>query len=319
MPNAGRDKYTDPISPLCPPSIKVWSDALKIVNTNPGRRVSNVHLPNSGYAFPEPGLFIGVTNSEKQARFFYNWLKFRPALLYRLLAASGAKPISNQLWRTMLSLPLERDDPVVESQTSSTTSSTKSNSRREIIQTLLAEVFKTSDIRLNLALSDNVFWHQHQVHIERLPELAVVQEILWELHELNFRFEFLALDHHAHDPMLGMNAESREEMVLACFPGSSEGVSMLVADICFAHCGLAAGNWQERAPHILAMKKVMQSWRGFRDVQFVAVDQLAEKGVADYTEQEIVAMETALAKFCTQSFFDFFGRAAIVPRRLASS
>ena len=85
--NAGRNKYADLISPLCPPSIEVWRHALQCVDTNPRRRVIDVRLPNSGYAFPEPGLFLGVTTMEKQARFFFNWLKYQPALLYRLVAA----------------------------------------------------------------------------------------------------------------------------------------------------------------------------------------------------------------------------------------
>ena len=110
---------------------------------------------------------------------------------------------------------------------------------------------------------------------------------------------------------MSKDGKSREDMILACFPGT-EGVSILVADISLAHRGLAAEKWQERAPHVVAMRDVMQSWTGFDDAHLSV-----EKEVKEYTEGEIVVMETALAKFYVQSFFDFFGRAAILPRRLA--
>ena len=154
-------------SPLCPPPIEAWRNVLQRVDTDPGRRVSDARLPNSGYALPEPGLFLGVTTTEKQARFFVNWLKYRPALLYRLVAKSGAKPVGNQMWRTLLSLPLEHDGSVVKSQPSST----KSASRHELIRALLEEASKMADIELNSAPSNTVFWHEHPVHPERLPEI----------------------------------------------------------------------------------------------------------------------------------------------------
>ena len=40
------------------------------------------------------------------------------------------------------------------------------------------------------------------------------------------------------------------------------------------------------------------------------------KGVDHYSESEIEAAELALATFYTQTFYDFFGRAAVIPRRL---
>ena len=111
------------------------------------------------------------------------------------------------------------------------------------------------DIQLNSTPSNTVFWNQHQVHADRLPEPRVAQEILWELYELNFRFEFLALEYHA----TMSKDKSREDMILACFPGGG-GESVLVATISSAHLGLAAETWQARVPHVVAMRDVMESW-----------------------------------------------------------
>lgn len=302
--NASRNKYTNMISPLSPSPIETWRDALQCVDTNPARRVSDVRLPNSGYAFPEPGLFLGVTSTEKQARFFFNWLKYRPALLYRLTAASGPKPVSNQLWRTLLSLPSE---PALQPQTSST----KSAANHNIVYTLLDEASKTAGLQLNATTPVTIHWHQHQIDVKQLPPPKVAQEILWELHELNFRCEFLALDHHAHDPIQTNSSYLREEMVLACFPHGGDA-TILVTDVSLATRGLAAEDWRERAPYIIAMRTVLQSWMGFPHVAAT----LIEKEIDAFEEQEIMMMETTLTRFYTQTFFNFFGRAAILPRRL---
>ncbi len=75
----------------------------------------------------------------------------------------------------------------------------------------------------------------------------------------------------------------------------------------------------DRAPFIIAMKNVVRTWTGFEKVLRGCgqVDLNANQDVAAYSESEINAMELALATFYTQSFYDFFGRAAVIPRRLA--
>jgi hypothetical protein len=40
---------------------------------------------------------------------------------------------------------------------------------------------------------DHVLWHEQELPMGVLPSGKVCQEILWELYELNFRFELLAL------------------------------------------------------------------------------------------------------------------------------
>ena len=71
---------------------------------------------------------------------------------------------------------------------------------------------------------------------------------------------------------MSKDGKSREDLILACFPGRGEVDNT----------------------HLLVGKEI-----------------------EEYSEGEIVVMESALAKFYAQSFFDFFGRAAILPRRLA--
>jgi len=56
---------------------------VKNVVVNP-HKDAPVNQDDRGYVFPDPGLFLGVSTPEGQAKFFYNWLKYRPALIYRL-------------------------------------------------------------------------------------------------------------------------------------------------------------------------------------------------------------------------------------------
>ena len=201
-------------------------------------------------------------------------------------------------------------EPVLRS-TSQRQTTTKSASRRETIQILLQSCLQSNEIQLSTSPALNtILWHEQKLSAGILPEVRIAQEILWELYELNFHFELLALDRRAHTGLL-FDAISRQEMILACFPGN-EGGSMLVANTELACRGLAAENWKERTPYIIALKNVMKTWRGFSGVGARWVD--ANSG----SEEEIIALEVVIAKFYTQSFFDFFGRAAIVPRRLPS-
>ena len=136
----------------------------------------------------------------------------------------------------------------------------------------------------------------------------MAQEILWEIYELNFRFEFKALDHRAHIPVGGVDGPPRDQLILACFPGQT---SLPVAPITSAREGLGAIEWRARRCSIIAMRTVMQTWRGFNGAQFHIT-----KGVDDLSEREFHEVEWAVAHFYTQSFFNHFARAAIVPHTL---
>lgn len=310
-------------------AIPAWRDALKNVVVNPTRDAS-LNPGDRGYAFPDPGLFFGVTTPEGQAKFFYNWLKYRPALIYRLAGHhSNAKPLSSQDWRTMLHLPIpELQEPPRPHPTSLSAlpkrppvgglDQTRSAKRFEIIQALLQGFMNVDGVQINDMPTNEIIWQEQRLSPGELPGQRVAQEILWELYELNFRFEFMALDSRAHTPpAVPTNRLSREDLLLKCFPGNIGG-SFLVAPTEFSHQGLAAGTWRDRAPFIVAVKNVVCTWPGFHEVneRCNGVDLDENKGVDHYSESEIEAAELALATFYTQTFYDFFGRAAVIPRRL---
>lgn len=343
---AGRDKFQEPSSPFLPLPIVAWRDALKKVIVNP-KRDPSLNKNDGGYVFPSPGLFFGVGTPEVQAKFFYNWLKYRPALIYRLTAQNlNPRPLSSQFWRSMLHLPIDGQIPPRRASTlpsplslptrppsiSHTTvpsdlqntsgqqDQTKSAKRLEVIQALLQDCLNVDGLQINHTPTNDIFWQEQQLSPGALPVQKVAQEILWELSELNFRCEFMALDLRAHAPTatgaMPTNVP-REDLLLQCFPGNITG-SILVVQRDFAHQGLAASNWKDRAPFILAFLNVVRTWSGFDKVlqSCTDVDLTVTQDVEAYSRGAIDAAENAIAGFYTQSFYDFFGRAAIIPRRL---
>jgi hypothetical protein len=56
-----------------------------------------------------------------------------------------------------------------------------------------------------------------------------------------------------------------------------------------------------------------------RDVQCIWLEIMAMLDymeINDYSENDVLQLEDAIARFYTQSFFRFFGRAATIPARL---
>jgi hypothetical protein len=326
-----------------------WRDALKNVVVNP-HKDAPVNHDDRGYVFPDPGLFLGVSTPEGQAKFFYNWLKYRPALIYRLSGHNlNSKPLSTQTWRTMLHLPIDGFQPpphphsmskstlagpvssvpvrapsAAQNKPKSTLSAnvsgkqTKSAKRIEVIHSLLQNCLNVDDVQVNDTPTNEIFWQGQKLSAGELPDHQVGQEILWELAELNFCFEFMALDWKAHTPpAIPADHVSRDDLLLRCFPGKLGG-SLLVAQREFAHQGLSASSWQDRAPFIMAVREIMCTWPGFDKVKAgcSGVDLDKNQDVERYSESEVDVMEVAVATFCTQTFYDFFGCAATIPRRL---
>jgi hypothetical protein len=137
---------------------------------------------------------------------------------------------------------------------------------------------------------------------------STCEEILWELADLNFRFELLALDAratgHRPDP-------DRQQLITSCFPGGKGGVgSLLVADLGAANHGLASENWEEKAPYLMVLKKIMATWQG-TPPPIIRVTKYA------WSKREIEDLEVAIATFYVQSFYNNFRRAPVVPRGLS--
>jgi hypothetical protein len=285
-----RKKIELPQSPLLPTSIPSWHEALLSTDMDPSQidttRPFSVH--DRHYLFPNPTLFV-TANETRRARYFATWEAIRPACLYRVYSSfSSAPPLANQQWRDMLF-----------SDFGSGATDSKAARNRQHLLDLFGNTLEELNINIDSISASNV------PHFPTVP-LSESRKTLWELTELNFRFELMSLDKRASSRREDYD---RQEIICQC----CNTPSLLVADVRCANRGLASSKWRERLPSLLALRTLMRDWTGLKPSVLVLPD-LDSHDM--YSEQEVQQLEDAVARFYTQSFFRLFGRPATVPTHL---
>ncbi|KAJ7735323.1 hypothetical protein B0H16DRAFT_1467159 [Mycena metata] len=141
---------------------------------------------------------------------------------------------------------------------------------------------------------------------DAVPLLDVnrTKELLWELAEMNFRYEFLALDVRAS----GLN---QPDECQTCFMSPR----LIGMDFNESQRGFAALETDECLPYLLCMAGFMRDWS-------VPCERPKEidnaKGRTQWSADSIHGFESAITKYYTESFYELFGHAAVVPMRLDS-
>ena len=312
------------MSNIYPPAIPAWRRAAKNFNAQDVKFVNDLIPTDLGYIFPEPAAFVSVT-SQRQEALFRGWLKYRKMMLYRVSSCDfTAQPMPQGLWRDFLTLEhVAKLKSVNEgsglpngggslhglSQKKSksggrSSGSTKSEKHRQNAQDFLQNCLNAAEGVELVSSDEQLDWNGKAMESLNEPER---EEILWELAELNFRFELCALDSRATtaDP------RNRQELIAACFPGGIDGIgSLLVADLGAANHGLASENWEEKAPYLQALRKVVSTWRG-------EIPSIIQTEKYKWAKQEIQDLENAVASFYVLSFYNHFHRAPVVPRGLS--
>jgi hypothetical protein len=301
---AGRNKFLPSSSRLSPFPICAWSAGLRAVNQSPSLLIesskSSQHFGH--YAFPDPGLFVSPLTDEKKAKFVESWLRIRESWLMRL-ATEPSLAMSAQSWRDLLATDFSAVHEKAD---------TKAAKRRRLILALLipkSEHFP--DIKTRSTSGEPVIWQGSKYTPAVLPADHIVREILWELYHLNFAYEFLSLDRRACsnlDTSNDLQLMQRQVMILECF-SVDPFLSRSLPD---RNCGLAADGIEERLPFILPMVRVMQSWKGDKPSIF----NLAARSYQEISKCEALSFEEAATKYYCQQFFNYFGRAAMVPHGL---
>lgn len=301
---AGRNKYLPLIGPLSPFSIPAWSAGLQAVDQSPSRLVevskSSKHFGH--YAFPDPGLFVSPASDTKKAKFIESWLRIREGWLMRL-ATETSLAMSAQNWRDLLAIDLsaihEKND-------------TKAAKRRKQILALLtpkSEHFP--EIKTRSTSGEPVIWQGNKYPPGCLPADHIVRGVLWELYCLNFAYEFLSLDRRTCsnlDNSDDLQLMERQVMISGCFT-VDPFLSISLPD---RNCGLFADDIEERLPFILRFVRVMQSWKGDKPPIF----DLAAQSYQEIPRSQAIEFEEAATKYYCQQFFNYFGRAALVPHGL---
>ncbi|KAK7037344.1 hypothetical protein VNI00_011094 [Paramarasmius palmivorus] len=316
-----RDKFTEittPYSPFVPP---FWVQALGSIDKS--KRPPKDEVPNSGYVFPDPGLFLAAS-PDKLDRYLRKWLDLRDILSFRVMMRSpclASVAWSPTQWRTLLALTdAYPSKPNSQMQLS-----------RNAVDRLLGECMKFYGIRRRedaLVVKEYHFtWRGVQYPIGRLHDPKIVKEIVWELYELNFRHEFHALDimirrqrkapTFGEDPwgsmyQAGNASDTCHDEVQTCFPGNKTSCpSEIYWDV--AAEGVAADSLASRIPWILCMKKVLKTWPGSEAYMLLQTDRERPE---QFTDTEALDLEKSVALFYCQSFYNKFGRPPIIPHCL---
>lgn len=283
-----------------PDYIPSWKNALASVNTH--RPAHPRSANDSNYLFPDIAIFCTASSDDRKARYFTVWKHLRGALIHRVFSGALASdfpvvPLRPQDWRDVLNGDMFKQHAEPREPKKPTRNRTKILNLEKILAPCLADA--------------GVSLHLENGPIEMvLPTADQARAMLWEISELNFRLEFMALDRRVHDVRMS-GSESRKHLIYSCFPGWTDaGFSPFECVLGHADQGLAASNWKQKLPFLLRLNTVMESWAGYRETPISVLAQ------GDYDERGVLDMEFTLARFYTQSFFECFGRAACVPMAL---
>jgi hypothetical protein len=285
-------------SPLAPSSIPAWSAALQAVD-----RSLLLEAPKTfgHYAFPDPGLFVGLAGDEKKAKFVETWLRIREAWIVRV--AHGSLAMSGQQWRDILSTDFS---------TLLGPSDTKAmNRRKRVHDILMPRSSSDAEVKVRITAGEPFFWQGCGYLPGALPSEDVIRQVLWELYELNFTHELLSLDRHACENLDLMDSEQlleRQSLIAKCFVVDTFQSIPLPNH----NGGLAADTLRERLPYLRQMVHVMMAWKGSKPTVFY----LADLPMQRLLDQQVEELESVVTRYYCQQLFTYFGRAAQVPHRL---
>ncbi|RDX40899.1 hypothetical protein OH76DRAFT_1489920 [Lentinus brumalis] len=289
----GRDKTVDPVHDWMPRRLHSWDLAMRSVDRSaPAKRQEELW----GYWTPEPALLLGPQNIERARRYIKNWLRIRPAWLY-LLEHPYARitRVQPQWWRDYLNGEIEGDTPHDE---------TRRSKRLEQVRCVFQVAFDMKDYA---PVPDQpIHWFTHRITD---PPSNLCPLIVWELHEIGFRYELLALD-RVLVPMLNVeNADSlREELLSHVFPDHD---LYYVHDIPESPRGLCATIPAARVRSLEAFRQVLVRWP-LCPQPVRGTDRLALTSA----QAQIETVEVAMVTFYVQTFFAYSGRPPIVPHAL---
>jgi hypothetical protein len=184
-----QNKFHDLADRILPPAIPNWRLALENFDVTTAQFVyEGVNPTNLGYVLPEPAMFLRTQTIECREAYFKSWLKYRSAFIYRVsLKDFTATPMPTSAWHDVLTC--EHTQNKKES-TSKQPGETLSERLPAYAVDFLQNCIQTEDVLLVGLEKGETEWNGKVV--QTLSDNKC-EEILWELSELNFRFELLAL------------------------------------------------------------------------------------------------------------------------------
>ncbi|KAJ7629742.1 hypothetical protein DFH06DRAFT_1440143 [Mycena polygramma] len=308
--HAGRNKFSLLHAPEMPSPISSWENALKAVDTS----VPTQTRTTRGYVFPEPALVVSSKDPARRQLYLHHLSLIFDALACRVGNEEDPRPLNSQEWREVLQGQWHAAAASAPSGMDSARGGysrqgggrggepTKSAKRKTRIHQLLGRSFHAC----GLSPTNTNPASQFPASPGAFPPIPTprAQQLLWTLAESNFRFEFLALDRRA-------SKLHRPDLCQECFAGGM----LLGMPLALAMDGLAALEPSSRHIFVGRIARLMEDWDPRPRAQVI----LGARDKRVWRVADMLELESEVAKHYAQTFFEYFGRAAVVPMRLGST
>jgi hypothetical protein len=284
-PKTDRDKFVLLTTEEMPRPIAAWADALAKVDQQVAPMNSD---PSSRrYVLPEPAMLVNTSYQGRHNKFLQHWSLVSDGFIYMLTQPEHTQLLSMQEWRDILEGRMTERGPA-----NSKTFQRSSKMAGRIGPALAACNISIANLEGFPAPTDSE------------PDFNVYQtrEIVWQVAEVSFRFEFSVLDKRA-------SGKLRLDAVKNCFAGHM----MVTVPLEFSKQGWAATSIEERHRYIGRMATLMLDWRSESRLPDI-IRRISYSST--WSPGDMQLLENAVCRYYTQSFWEHFGRAAVVPMHL---
>ncbi|KAL0573871.1 hypothetical protein V5O48_008073 [Marasmius crinis-equi] len=241
-----RNKFLEVDSPIFPSRLVNWASACAMAGEGFDPNASAAQ----GYALPDPA-FIAVSANEKTvAGFLTTWLRLRQVLVYRLMSPTF-RPLPTRDWRSILGIEMH-------GLKADTRAATKRREQEQMLQKCLISGKMQGAIDLSNLGSAPVEWRGQTLQPFVMPPVPITKEVLWELHEINFRYELIAVDRAYYRGL--SSAAERQQEVLATIHHFNAQIVPDTLDAGKEGFASTDSNTRRRALHDLYV--VMEGWVG---------------------------------------------------------
>lgn len=296
-----------------PIMMEAWAYGLSTVEVNKDHVSPNYVEGDNGFILPPPSVFIPAQADgalkPRQLKLLHTYITHFDILLLRLSPRNSPTTILRGSWNLLLGPERSHLHPPTPGATSQKRKVDKQTQRRLAMLTTLEKWTNELDKETKLR-NETLAWASEQLPRDRWPHDRVTERILWEVNEINFRWEFRMLDRKMLDESYPHYAH--EDLVTQCFPSSSfegeGGSDHMSVTYLTAWRGLSNPNEEQRRKYVIALARVMAQWDQCPASIKLALD-------SKETDVDFLKLEQSCATYYCRSYFYYFARAPSVPHR----
>lgn len=307
-------------NPVMPIMMEAWSFGLSTVNPTKDSVSPRFVEGDNCFVFPPTSVFAPLQSDgalkPRLLKILHTYITHSDILLLRLSPRNSPTSLHRGSWNLLLGPERSPSHPTTPATLPMANQAGASQAkkpriviRRQGMQTILAEWTNEYDTE-NQLRNESLIWASEQLPKDRWPHERVIERILYEINEINFRWEFRMLDRKMANPKLSYY--DHEDHVSQCFPSSSfkneGGADHMSVNYTTAWRGLSSPDDNERRKYVLALARVLADWYRCPD----AIAQSLERKASDI---DLLTLERACASYYCRSYFYHFGRAPSVPHR----